>query len=152
MALKPIKVNEETLKQLTELMELPDQDQCQDQIKDEISENISTSIYKVWLKHCKKDTAFIYIDDSSFKISPKEEHQQFLHKLTGNKGPYTVVKTFRSWVGLSDGVYKLENCDKFVPIAWFEQEAPPSKKQNNLLIVMLVILSILQSLAMVLII
>jgi hypothetical protein len=143
MLLKPVRVKTETLEQLNELLDIKGQDQSK--IKDEISEKISESIYKIWLKFCRSDTAFIYIDDTPLEVEPKKERKEFLKELTGHFGPYKVTKTCKSWVGISEGIYKLDDTDMLVPITWFTETKTEKNTTNFVLIVLLVILSLLQS-------
>jgi len=62
-------------------------------------------------------------------LYPKEEQRLFLEKTTGKSGPYTVDKICPSWTGLSEGVYKLEDCEVLFPAAWFVTEQPKSPLQ-----------------------
>jgi hypothetical protein len=77
-------------------------------------------------------------------LHPKSEYYETVKNLTGHEGPYTAVKTYKSWIGLSEGIYQLKNSNVFAPVSWFD----PIKQSNlqKLLTIGLIILSIIQSL------
>jgi len=139
MAFKSIKVDIETLEKLNEIVSVNAQSH------DSIKNAISNAIDNLWIKTCKNDTLLL-IDEEEFAVKPKSDQSQYLKDITGVKGPYMVVKTFKSWVGLSDGVYKLKDCDVFVPVAWFDKiENSKEKSTNRLLISIFALMSLCQS-------
>ena len=63
-------------------------------------------------------------------LYPKEEQRSFVEKTTGAPGPYRVDKICPSWTGLSEGVYKLVDCDILFPASWFVTEKPKNRLGN----------------------
>lgn len=85
----------------------------------------------------------LLVDDAQFKVKVKSEHKEFMQELTGHKGPYQVNKTLKSWVGLSEGVYAIEGCDKFIPVSWCKKA--PKVDRTTILAIFLALSSLVQS-------
>lgn len=140
MALKEIRVDTKTINQITDIIERDPQGH------ELIQEELKDTINKLWSNICSPKTALILTDETIVEISPKPEYQQMIKQLTGNDGPYTANKTYKSWVGLSEGIYSVENV--LIPASWFnapKKLAAPGKF-FYFLTILLVISTLLQSL------
>lgn len=115
-----IKTDTETLLQIKELVEFSNN------ASEEINQAIIEAIEKLHKKTFNDQPTLILVDSKQFDIKPKKEYKKFLLDLTGVKGPYKVTKTYKSWVGLSEGVYEIEGCDKLIPVSWCN-----TKSSNN---------------------
>ena len=140
MALKVVKVSTKALHQICDITAAsPESHQ-------EIDNAINLAINDLWLKVCGGDVKLLLTDDEEFLVSPKSEYSQDAQNKLGKRGPYTVVQTCKSWVGISEGIYKIKDCDCFVPVAWFSKVEPKKEqKPRNLLALILAIASLLQS-------
>jgi len=132
-----------TLSQVDEILERdPDGQEA-------VKQAIIDAIEKLHSKIINGDAHLLLTDTTEFTIRPKKEFKQFMYDVTGEKGPYKVLKTYKSWVGMSDGVYEVENCAKFIPVSWCEKT---SKSNLKTLSIFLAICSVLQSIALILLI
>lgn len=137
-----IKVSK-SLDQVDELLKIDPKNQ------EIVKQAIVDAIDNLHSKITKGEVSLLLTDDAEFEICPKSEFKQFMFDITGQKGPYKVTKTYKSWVGISDGVYEIENCDKYIPVSWCIR----SQKNRDCLkplSIFLAICSILQSIALIL--
>ena len=140
-----IKVTTETLDQIEQI--LTKDPQGAKSVKDAIN----AAVNKVWLNTCGGGEATLLLtQDENFEVIAKEEFSDHVSKILG-EGPYKVIQTCKSWVGLSDGLYRLEAGDT-LPASWFERTAPKVKAESRITAaaLLLTVLSILQSVAIVL--
>jgi len=138
-----IKVETKTLEQISSIVETSPEGQ---QL---LQKTIIEAVEKLWQTICSPKATLILIEETVHEIQPKPEYQEVLKKLTGTSGPYTTIKTCKSWTGLSEGVYQLKDCSSFVPVSWFNNKQTISNSKighKSLLIIVLIILSTLQSL------
>jgi hypothetical protein len=137
-----IKVTE-TLNKVDEILKIDPESQ------EIVKQAIVEAIDKLHSKMINGDVHLLLTDDSEFDITPKNEFKQFMYDVTGKKGPYQVIKTYKSWVGISDGVYEIEDCDKYIPVSWCSKT---SKSKINLKVfsAFLATCSILQSILIIL--
>ena len=134
-----------TLRQVEEILEAnPD-------AQEEIKQTIETAIEKLHSKTINGEVTLVLTDEASFKIKPKKEYKDYLHTLTGSPGPYKVIKTYKSMIGLSDGVYELENCDQFIPVSWCKEKKCTAGDNLKFLSIVLAVCSVAQSAALLLI-
>jgi len=141
MALKAVKISSEALKQLEQLTSLDEET-----TKKDITEAINKAISNLYQKRFNEEVKLILTDNTEFQVKTKPEFTEEANKLLNHKGPYTVVKTCKSWVGISDGLYRLKEVDYLVPAAWFETTTPRNAKcPNRTLTAILALSSILQS-------
>lgn len=137
-----IKVSK-SLDQVDELLKIDPKNQ------EIVKQAIVDAIDNLHSKITKGEVSLLLTDDTEFEIRPKSEFKQFMFDITGQKGPYKVTKTYKSWVGISDGVYEIENCAKYIPVSWCIR----SQKNRDCLkplSIFLAICSILQSIALIL--
>jgi hypothetical protein len=132
-----LKTDTKTLVQIEEILAADPQGQ------DSIQEAIIDAISKLHTKTLQGEALLLLVDETHFDVSLKKEHRQFMRDLTGRKGPYKVTKTYKSWVGLSEGVYTIEDCDKLIPVSWCKKKASISKL--TALSIFLAISSVVQS-------
>jgi len=138
MALQSVKlVSVKAVKQIEEIMQTnPD---GYEDIKNAILKAIDKLHNKVHF-----DTHLLITEEAAFQITPKKEFKQYMLDITGEKGPYNVVKTYKSWVGISDGLYEVENCGKLIPASWCRDRKQKSDTLK-LLSILLAISSVIQS-------
>lgn len=142
MALGSITVKvTQTLNQVDEILKIDPEG------SETVKQAIVDAIDKLHSKIVNRDTSLLLTDTTEFTIQPKKEFRQFMYDVIGEKGPYKVIKTYKSWIGISDGVYEVENCDKYIPVSWCNKA---SKINLESLSVFLAVCSILQSIALVL--
>jgi len=142
MALRSITVKvTKTLTQVDEILEMDPEGQ------ETVKQAIIDAIDKLHSKIINGDTNLLLTDNTEFTIRPKKEFKQFMYDVTGEKGPYKVLKTYKSWVGMSDGVYEVENCPKYIPVSWCDKA---SKSNLNAFSALLAFCSILQSVILIL--
>jgi hypothetical protein len=132
-----------TLSQVDEILEI---DPANHEV---VKEAIEAAINKLHSKIVNGDVHLLLTDTTEFKVALKSEFKQFMCDVTGEKGPYKVVKTYKSWVGISDGVYEIENCPKYIPVSWCEK-ATEKRDHIKVLSIFLAICSIIQSAALLL--
>jgi hypothetical protein len=132
-----------TLSQVDEILEIDPTNQ------EAIKQAIEDAINKLHSKIVNGDVHLLLTDATEFNIAPKSEFKQFMYDVTGEKGPYKVVKTYKSWVGISDGVYEIENCPKYIPVSWCKK-TPEKRDHLKVLSVFLAICSVIQSAALLL--
>jgi hypothetical protein len=138
MGLQSLKVTTKALQQVEEILE------TSPNAKETLETTIIEAIDRLYNRTISQTPQLLLVDDEKFTVAPKAEHKAFMADITGKKGPYQVVKTYKSWVGMSDGVYQIEDCDKFVPVSWFEKQAARNNRLQ-VLSVLLAISSILQT-------
>jgi len=140
MALKAVKISTKALGQLNDITA------ATPEARQKIGAALNGAINDLWIKVCKGEVTLLLSDDEEFLVSPKSEFSQDAKNKLGCSGPYTVVQTCKSWVGVSEGIYKIKDCDGFVPVAWFSKVEPKKEqKTNNLLTVVLAVASLIQS-------
>ena len=143
MALKAVKVSTKALDQIYDITAATPESQ------QKITDAINTAIDDLWIKVCKGEVNLLLTDNDEFLVRPKPEFSRDAQNKLGKKGPYTVIQTCKSWVGISDGIYKIKDCDCFVPVTWFSRIEPVEPKEtkstNNLFTIILAITSLLQS-------
>jgi hypothetical protein len=132
-----LKTETETLSQIKEIVSADPKGQ--DLVKAAIVDAIAT----LYTKTMREEPSLLLVEEAAFAISPKQEYKKFMRSLTGKRGPYTVTKQYKSWVGLSEGVYAIEGCDKLVPVSWCKKKTEISKL--TILSVLLAISSLAQS-------
>jgi len=131
------KVNTETLNRLVEVSDVKGIP---------IRTVIEDAVERYWIKTCADDVKLVLIDDDSFTVSAKPEHIGYVKELTGQGKSLKVEKTYKSMLGLSDGVYKLEGCDTYLPVSWFDKkEVKDLKRSFTLLFVISWALTLAQS-------
>lgn len=141
-----IKVTTQTLDQIEEILGKDPEG------AEAVRDAINAAVNKIWLNTCGGGEAtLILTQDESFSVVAKESHKEKVTELLG-AGPYRVVKSCKSWVGISDGMYQLETQPMPVPASWFEreQEKEPDKGTSIPLTILMVMLSLLQSSAILL--
>lgn len=144
MALGSITVKvSKTLDQVDELLKIDPENQ------EVVKQAIVAAIDKLHSKIVDGEVNLVLTDSEEFDVIPKSEFKQFMFDVTGEKGPYKVVKTYKSWIGISEGVYEIENCSKFIPVSWCNK-AKERKDHLKIMSVFLAICSIAQSIALLL--
>lgn len=143
-----IKVKTETLDQIEEILKIDPEG------ADAVRDAINAAVNKIWLNTCGGGEAMLILtQDERFTVVAKGPYKEKVTELLG-EGPYTVVKSCKSWVGISEGLYQLETEAMPVPASWFEKKSEPKKKEkketSTALTLLMVLLSILQSSAMIL--
>lgn len=138
MASKAVKISTEALNQIQEITDVSAE------AKTQISEAINAAINELWIKVCKGEVNLLLTDENEFQVKPLPNYQEDAYSKLGCRGPYTVSQTCKSWVGLSDGLYKLKGHECFVPVCWFEK-VEPKKAPSSTLTILLAIASLLQS-------
>ena len=147
MALKELRVDARTLSQITDVVEKDPQGQGN------LQKAIIETVDKLWKDTCDPKATLVLIEETSLEVSAKPSYQETLKNLTGVDGPYKVVKTCKSWVGLSDGVYQLIDCPIMTPVSWFET---PEKKwlasdpTSRFIMYFLAFMSLIQSICLLL--
>lgn len=110
-----------------------------------IREVVENAIESYWIKACVDEVKLVLVDEDSFTVKVKPEHVEYVKEITGNKR-HKVEKTYKSMLGLSEGVYKLEGCDTYLPVSWFnKQEVLDLKKNVTLLFVISWAITVVQS-------
>jgi hypothetical protein len=147
MALKELRVDAQTLAQITDILEKDPNGQ------DNLQKEIIGTVDKLWQDTCAPKTTLVLIEEASLEVSPRPAYVETLKNLTGTKGPYKVVKTCKSWVGLSEGVYQIAGCPILTPVSWF---ALPQEKwlacdpTSRLIMYFLAFMSLVQSICLLL--
>lgn len=144
MALKEIKVESKTLNQISEIV---NHDPQGHQL---IKKTIIDSIEKLWINVCNSQSSLVLIDEIFYEINPKPKYQNTIKEITGFDGPYIATKICKSHIGLSEGVYQL-NDSTIIPVSWFKPKKSTSKF-NLLLMILCIVLNIIQSILLVLLI
>lgn len=143
MGLKALKISTKTLNQLSDIIATTPEG------RHDIKGAIGVAINDLWIKTYHGEVTLLLTDNEEFEVCPKPEFSQDVQNKLGKKGSYTVIQTCKSWVGISEGIYKIKDCDYFVPVAWFtriaQQEPKETKPTSNLLTTVLAIASLLQS-------
>jgi len=140
MALKAVKVSTKSLNQIHDITT------ASSDARQEISDAVNQAINDLWIKVCKGEVNLLLTDDEEFLVQPKPEFSQDARNKLGGTGPYTVIQTCKSWVGISEGIYRIKDCDCFVPVTWFSKVEPKeTKSASNLITIMLAISSLVQS-------
>lgn len=141
MASHVLKVDNATVTQINEILAK------NPELKDKLASSVAEAVQKLWSKTCEEKACLILEEDCSLSVRPKKEYAQYLRDVTGQAGPYVAIKKCKSWVGLSEGVYRIENCDLLIPISCFEKAEirTTSSTVNPLLVGLLTALSFLQS-------
>jgi len=80
---------------------------------------LENAVNSLWLSHCIDQSNLIEINTKNFKVKPKQQYKAYLCKLMGYQGPYQVIKTYQSWTGASEGVYKIKGSSTPLPCSWF---------------------------------
>jgi len=114
MVTKVIGVKSETLKQLDELA-------SQHNLKNR--EIIEKAVEDYWTKLCVEKSLLTFEPAEDLWVKPQSQYKKFLLTATREKGPYKVSGTYKSWLGLSEGVYKLEDSNLTVPSYWFKTQS-----------------------------
>lgn len=141
-----IKVNPNTMKQISEILDENPEGQKL------IKEALVGAIEKLWGSICQPKTTLLFVETNEFNIKPKPEYCDLVKSMTGSDGPYTAIKTCKSWVGLSDGVYQIKDTNSLIPVSWFV--APKSRKfyLSSLWPIALLLFSVIQSIIILLLI
>ena len=112
-----------------------------------VRDAINAAVNKIWLNTCSGGEATLLLtQDENFEVAAKEEFVQQVTAALG-KGPYRVTQSYKSFVGLSDGLYRLED-GQTLPASWFDKITKPEKAISATAL-LLTILSIIQSAAIV---
>jgi len=131
------KVNTDTLNRLVEVSKIKGVP---------IRSIVEDAVESYWVKTCADEVKLVLVDEESFQVSAKPEHIEYVREITENAGLHRVEKTYKSIFGLSDGVYKIEGCDTYLPVAWFDKkESKDLKHTITLLFVVSWILTLVQS-------
>jgi len=142
MSLKEIKVRTKTLEQIAEIVDKNPEG------RELVQKGLVEAIDKLWRTVCQPQVKLLLTDSIETNVVAKPEFQEIVETITGTKGPYLAIKSCKSWIGLSEGVYQIQDCESFLPIAWFTP-AKTSYSLQKILIAALVFISCLQSLILV---
>ena len=137
MGLQSLKVTTKALQQIEEILEIDPNG------REVLQTSIVEIINKLHTKATIGEAQLLLVDSKEFTVAPKDEFKASMSSITGRKGPYKVTKTYKSWVGISDGIYEIEDCGRFVPVFWFVKKE--EKSRLPLLSILLAIGSILQT-------
>lgn len=103
---------------------------------------VEDAVERYWIKACADEVKLVLTDEDTFVVSVKPEHVEYVKELTGQTKSHKVEKTYKSMLGLSEGVYKLEDCDTYLPVSWFDrQEVKQEVKDLNRKITFLFVIS-----------
>jgi hypothetical protein len=110
MSCEIFKVSTTTLEKLRELSE---------ERGSSIRDILELSVVNYYDRTCVSSIKLVLTDDNEFLVKPKDEYQEKVESMLGREGPYLVTKTCKSNLGYSDGVYKIKDCDFFLPAGHF---------------------------------
>jgi len=107
---------------------------------------VENAIESYWIKTCADEVKLVLVDEDTFTVKVKPEHIEYVKELTGKARSHKVEKTYKSIFGLSDGVYKIEDCDTYLPVSWFnKREVLDLKRSVTLLFVISWAITMVQS-------
>ena len=115
------KVDTDTIKKINCLIN--DKDVSQDTIKD----TIGAAINKLWETAYAKQS-MLDVEKVSIEVTPKSEHKKEIAAILGKKKTYSAIKIYKSWLGISDGLYQFKGSPNLFPISWFLTETKKNKK------------------------
>lgn len=131
MVCKVIKVNTETL---TKLEELASKHSLENK------EIIEKAVHDYWQKLCVEKSLVTFETIDNLQVVPKKEYRKIVKNIIGAEGPYQVEGLYKSWLGISEGMYKLSSTS--LPACWFE---PKKSGLNKMATVAFICASVIQS-------
>lgn len=112
----------------------------------ELERAISHTIQRIWSS--QSSSSMLVSSEESFEVVARPEHKKEVENYLG-QGPYTVSKRYQSWLSKSEGVYQLDGSEITLPASWFKPKS--AFNRTNFLTATLALLSVIQSLLLVLI-
>jgi len=115
------KVDTDTIKKINCLIN--DKNISHDTIKD----TIGAAINKLW-ETAYTEQSMLNVEKVSIEVAPKKEHKKEITTILGKKKTYSAIKIYKSWVGISDGLYQFKGSTSLFPTSWFLTETKKNKK------------------------
>ena len=94
---------------------------------DRISDTIGSAINKLWEMVYTKQT-MLRVEKVDISVTPKSSYKKEVSLILGKKKTYTAIKIYKSWLGISDGLYKFKGSDNLFPSSWFVVTTKKNKK------------------------
>ena len=66
-----------------------------------------TAINKLWETAYTKQS-MLNVEKVSIEVTPKKEHKKEIADILGKKKTYSAIKIYKSWLGISDGLYQFK--------------------------------------------
>ena len=115
------KVNPDTIKKINCLIDEKKVSQ------DTITDSIDAAISKLW-EMAYTEQSMLHVEDVDIEVTPKKEHKKEVASILGKKKSYSAVKIYKSWLGISDGLYQFKYSTNLFPASWFLVKTKNPKK------------------------
>ena len=106
------KVNTDTIKKINCLIN-------EKNISQEIiTDTLDSAINKLW-ETAYTNQSMLRVEKVDIEVTPKKDHKKEITAILGKEKTYSAIKIYKSWLGISDGLYQFKGSSNLFPVSWF---------------------------------